>query len=70
MLEMTPSKTPVLPKFTSENLKNYGLKAGVLLGLISDIHSVLYVSADPVDVRNGSQQGTHPQAVSSSIFFV
>ena len=46
-----------LPKFTSKNLKNIRLelRMGVLLGVISDIHRVLWVSADPVDVRNDSQ---------------
>ena len=33
--------------------------------VISDIHRVLWVSAEPVDVRNEPQQGTRSQAVSS-----
>ena len=41
---------------------------GVLLEVISDIHRVLWVNADPMDVRNDSQQDTRPQAVSSSNF--
>ena len=30
--------------------RTYGLRTGALLGIISDIHRVLWVSADPVDV--------------------
>lgn len=37
-----------------------------LLGFISDIQKVLYVSEDPMDVRNHPQKGTSPQPVSSS----
>ena len=41
-----------------------------MLGFIFDIHRLLWVSADPVDVRNEPQQGTCPQAVSSSKFML
>ena len=44
-----------LPKFTSENLRNIGLEDRYLAGVISNIHRVLWVSVDPVDVRNDSQ---------------
>ena len=44
-----------LPKFTSENLKNKWLEDGYLDWFISDIHRVLWVSVDPVDVRNETQ---------------
>ena len=44
------------------------LRTVALLGFISDIHRVLWVSANPVDVRNEPQQGTCPQAISSSNF--
>jgi len=37
-----------------------------LLAVISDIHRVFWVNADPVDVRNPFRQDTRPQAVSSS----
>ena len=36
----------ITPKFTFENLKN-SLRSGALLGVISDIHRLLWVSADP-----------------------
>ena len=39
-----------------------------LLGVISDIHRVLWISADPVDVRNKPHQGTRPKAICSSNF--
>ena len=39
-----------------------------MLGFISDIHRVRTTLEDPVDVRNKPQQGTRPQAVSSSNF--
>ena len=39
-----------------------GLRTGALLGFISDIHRVLWVSAHPVDVRNERHQGIRPQA--------
>ena len=38
--------------------------------VISDIHRVFWVSVDPVDVRNYSQQGTRPQAICSSNFLM
>ena len=41
-----------------------------LLVLISDIHRVLWVSVDPVDVRDDPQEGTHPQAVCSLNFWM
>ena len=34
-----------------------------LMWVISDIHRVLWVNADPVDVRNDSQQDTRSQAI-------
>ena len=40
-----------------------GLRTGALLGFIYDIHRVVWVSADPVDARNGLQQANRPQAV-------
>ena len=43
---------------------------GALVGFISDIHRVLWIIADPVDVRNESQQGTRPQAIRSSNFLI
>ena len=43
---------------------------GALLVLASDIYWVLWVSADPVDVRNDCQQGTYPEAVCSSNFLM
>ena len=43
---------------------------GVLMGANSDIHRVLWVNAKPVDVKNDSQQGTHPQAICSSNFLM
>ena len=36
---------------------------GALLGFIFNIHGVLWVSADPVDVKNETQLGTCPQAI-------
>ena len=63
--------TKSLSKFTSENLKNKRLEDRCLAGgVISDIHRVLWVSVDPVDVRNDSQQGTCPQAVCNSNFLM
>ena len=40
-----------------------GLRICALQAVIYDIHRVFCVSADPVDVRNGSQQDTCPQAI-------
>ena len=44
------------------------LMADVLLEVISDIHSVFWINADPVDVRNDFQQDTRSQAFISSNF--
>ena len=38
------------------------------MGVISDFHRVVWVSADHVDVINDPQQGTHPQAHVFQIF--
>ena len=43
---------------------------GVLLGAISDIQRVLWLDAEPVDVRNDPQQDIRPEAVSSSNFLI
>lgn len=42
---------------------------GVLLGVICDIHRVLWVNKDSMDVRNDSQQDIPPQAGSSPNWF-
>ena len=47
--------------------RTYGLRTDALLGVISDI---LWVSANPVDVKNYLQQGNRPQAACSSNFLM
>ena len=47
-----------------------GLRTVVFLMVINDIHEVLWVNADPVDVRNDFQQDTYLQAISSSNFLM
>ena len=47
-----------------------GLRTSALLGFIYDIHRVLLVSPDPVDVLNEPQQGTCPQVSCSSNFLM
>ena len=48
---------------TKIHIRKFEEQSGVLLGFISDIHRVLSVSADPVDVRNQPQQSTRPQII-------
>ena len=59
-----------LPKFTSKNLKNIQLEDRCQVGVIYDIPRVLWVSLDPVDVRNDSQQDIHLQVVCLSNFLM
>ena len=47
-----------------------GLRTGVLLGVISDMHMVHINLEDPMDVRNDLQQDTRPHAVSFSNFLI
>jgi len=42
------------------------LRTLVLMTVIYDIQRGMWVNADPVDVRNDSQQYTRSQAISSS----
>ena len=59
-----------LSKFTSENLKNNGLRTGALLGFISDIHRVRTNPANSLDVGIEPRQGTCLQAICSSNFLM
>ena len=47
-----------------------GLRTGVLLGVISNMHRVHINLEDPMDVRNDLQQGNCFQAVCFSHFFM
>ena len=54
------------PNSHKKSWRSNGLRTGVIF----DIHRVLWVNVDPVDVRNDYQQGTRPHAIISSNFLM
>ena len=51
----------ITPQIHISKFEKNGLRTCVLLGVISDIHRALWVSANPVDVKNDHQEVTCPQ---------
>ena len=69
-MSFSQQRTKMRAQIHKKKLKTNCLRMGALLGVISDIHWVLWVSVDAVHVRNDSQQNTRPRTVSSSNFLM